>query len=224
MELTTPSPMKRDFYIGGMVSLGVHFGLASFSSNHVQAVVTAKPDDVVYVSYNLNREEVFEEAPPGEAKEKSTARDDFRPPTLPDAPQVSRPDSFVVAVQPPLDGKIDPKMMSVPEFSPRGPGNGGTGIFEIASLDQQPMPKFQAKPVYPFEMRRAGINGEVWVDFIVDAKGDVLNAYAARSTRREFEESAVQAVNKWKFRPGKKAGGAVNVHMQVPIVFTLNGD
>ena len=48
------------------------------------------------------------------------------------------------------------------------------------------------------------------------------NAYAARSTQREFESAAVQAVSKWKFRPGKKSGRAVNTHMQVPIVFTLN--
>ena len=35
---------------------------------------------------------------------------------------------------------------------------------------------------------------------------------------------AVQAVSKWKFRPGRKNGHAVFTHMQVPIVFTLNED
>jgi protein TonB len=71
-------------------------------------------------------------------------------------------------------------------------------------------------------MRRAGIAGEVLVDFIVDSNGDVRNAYAVRSSQREFEAAAVQAVSKWKFRPGKKGGRNVNTHMQVPIVFTLN--
>jgi protein TonB len=73
-------------------------------------------------------------------------------------------------------------------------------------------------------MRRAGISGEVVVDFIVDTNGEVRNAYAAHSSQREFEAAAVQAVSKWKFRPGRKNGHAVFTHMQVPIVFTLNED
>ena len=216
--------MRRDFYIGGIVSLGVHFGLAGFNPTAAVAVTTAKPPEPPPFIEVRKVEEVFEERPPGDAREKSSVTDVVRPPSLPDAPQVPRPDSFVTPVQPVLDGKINPKMVAAPEFSPRGPGEGGSAIFEISALDQQPSPKFQAKPVYPFEMRRGGFTGEVVVDFIVDAKGDVQSAYAARSTRREFEESAVQAVSKWKFRPGKKAGGAVSVHMQVPIVFSLNGE
>ena len=43
-------------------------------------------------------------------------------------------------------------------------------------------------------------------------------------SQREFESAAVQAVSKWKFKPGRKGGRAVNTHMQVPIVFTLNED
>ena len=70
----------------------------------------------------------------------------------------------------------------------------------------------------------AGISGEVLVDFIVDTNGDVRNAFAAHSSQREFEATAVQAVTKWKFRPGRKNGHAVFTHMQVPIVFTLNED
>jgi protein TonB len=64
----------------------------------------------------------------------------------------------------------------------------------------------------------------VVVDFIVDANGDVQNAFAVKMSQREFESAAVQAVSKWKFKPGKKGGRAVNTHMQVPIVFTLNED
>ena len=37
-----------------------------------------------------------------------------------------------------------------------------------------------------------------------------------------IEEAAVAAVSQGKFKPGRKGGGDVNTHMQVPIVFTLN--
>ena len=96
----------------------------------------------------------------------------------------------------------------------------GVQVFDISKLDQTPVPKYQAKPQYPFEMRRAGIGGEVTVDFIIDTNGDVQNAYASKSSQREFEAAAVQAVSKWKFRPGRKGGKDVITHMVVPIVFT----
>lgn len=96
-------------------------------------------------------------------------------------------------------------------------------VYEISRLDQLPRPKFQARPQYPAEMRSVGVGGEVVVDFIVDANGDVQKARAVRSSQREFEAAAVEAVGKWKFAAGRKGGLDVATHMQVPIVFTLKG-
>ncbi len=148
---------------------------------------------------------------------------DLAPPMQQDVPQLVQPDSFVQKIQPPPpEGvTISASMSIVPEV--RDPNMfRGMKVFDISMLDQTPVPKFQARPQYPFEMRRAGIAGEVVVDFIVDTNGDVQNAYALRSTQREFEAAAVQAVSKWKFKPGRKGGRDVPTHMQVPIVFTLN--
>jgi protein TonB len=95
-------------------------------------------------------------------------------------------------------------------------------VFDISRLDHQPVPVFMARPYYPFAMRRAGVSGEVLVDFIVDREGYVRNAFAARSSQREFELPAIQAVRQWRFRPGMVAGRAVYTHMQVPIMFSIN--
>lgn len=97
----------------------------------------------------------------------------------------------------------------------------GREVFEIGHLDQTPRPKFQARPQYPFELRSAGVQGEVIVDFVVDASGEVTEAKALRSSRSEFEAAAVDAVSKWKFAPGRKDGRDVATHMQVPIMFRL---
>jgi RNA polymerase sigma factor (sigma-70 family) len=94
-----------------------------------------------------------------------------------------------------------------------------TEVYDIARLDRQPTPRSQARPVYPAEMRSAGAAGEVVVDFVVDVNGDVQNAFALRSSQREFETAAVEAVSKWKFQPGQKGGRTVATHLQVPIVF-----
>ena len=148
---------------------------------------------------------------------------DIAPPMQNDVPQVVTPDSFVQQIEPPPPdlSAISKNIVKIPETRT---GLAGIEVFDISKLDQVPVAKFQARPQYPFEMRRAGISGEVLVDFIVDTNGDVRNAFAAHSSQREFEASAVQAVSKWKFRPGRKNGHAVFTHMQVPIVFTLNED
>src|SRR4051794_11349517 len=93
--------------------------------------------------------------------------------------------------------------------------------FEVIKLDQKPVIKVQVAPQYPTEMRRAEIEGEVLVDFVVTSEGNVVKASALSSSHREFETAAVIAVSKWKFAPGKKSGKPVNTHMQVPIGFAL---
>ncbi len=97
-------------------------------------------------------------------------------------------------------------------------------VFDISKLDQTPVARFQARPQYPFALRRGGVAGEAVVDFIVDTNGDVRNAYAIRATHADFGKAAVAAVEQWKFKPGRKGGRDVNTHMQVPIVFTLNAN
>jgi protein TonB len=129
-------------------------------------------------------------------------------------------DVFVQAVQPPppsVTGATISTTIDLDRF-----GRPGGTVFEPTLLDQIPQPRFRTPPIYPFDMRRQGIEGEVMVDFLVDAEGNVLNAHAAGSSHREFDSAAVQAVAKWKFRPGRKDGQNVTTHMQVPIVFSLD--
>jgi len=96
-----------------------------------------------------------------------------------------------------------------------------TQVFQLAELDQTPVSRFMARPHYPPELRAAGVEGDVVVEFIVNAAGDVQQARAIRSTRSELEPAAAEAVAKWKFKPGRKDGRDVNTRMQIPIVFTI---
>ena len=98
-----------------------------------------------------------------------------------------------------------------------------TQVLDKSKLDQAPRAKFRARPFYPEALRNVGVSGEVVVDFIVDANGDVQKAYARQSSQREFEAVALEAVNQWKFEAGRKGGREVSTHMQVPIVFTVLG-
>jgi len=104
------------------------------------------------------------------------------------------------------------------------PADPSGDVFDIRQLDQQPLPRRQVPPEYPPALRTRGTTGEVVVDFVVDAAGNVQRAFAKRSSDPAFEEAAVKAVNQWQFEAGQKAGLRVNTHLQVPIVFTLAKD
>lgn len=81
----------------------------------------------------------------------------------------------------------------------------------------------QARPVYPFAMRANGMRGEVLVDFIVDREGRVRNAFVARSLNPSFDDAAVDAVQRWRFEPARNGERPVSAHMQVPVIFHLDG-
>ena len=215
--------MSRDLIIGILLSVALHVGVL-FGDKLIPE--KPKPKKVAEVEQKIQLMEMpkMEEPEPEIVEVNEEVKPlDLAPPMQQDVPQLATPDSFVQKIQPPPPENIaiSASMNIVPEV--RDPNMfRGMKVFDINMLDQQPAPRLQGRPQYPFEMRRAGISGEVVVDFIVDTNGDVQNAYALRSTQREFEAAAVAAVSKWKFKPGRKGGRDVPTHMQVPIVFTLN--
>ena len=218
--------MRRDLIIGILLSLSIHLGMF-FGDKLIKfkpkpkAVAEAAPVIKLIEMPPLEPDEP-DKTPTDEEPPKPM---DFAPPMLADVPQIATPDSFVQKMQPPPPPDMAQAQGVIVIPTNRDFSNiGGMKIFDPSMLDQQPVPQYQARPNYPFEMRRAGIAGEVTVDFIVDPEGNVVNAYALKSSQHEFEAAAVQAVSKWKFKAGRKAGKAVPTHMQVPIVFTLNED
>jgi len=218
--------MRRDLILGVFISAIFHalvfFGHLLIPKSTPKAVVMEeKPKVQLMTMPPLEPEEpekvVTDEAPPEKI--------DLAPPMLTDVPQIATDTSFVQKMQPPPPDGMKPAVGVIVIPGNRDFANfNGMKVFDPSMLDQQPVPQFQARPQYPFEMRRAGIAGEVLVDFIVDQEGNVQNAFAQRSSQHEFEAAAVQAVSKWKFKAGRKAGKSVPTHMQVPIVFTLNED
>jgi TonB family protein len=95
-------------------------------------------------------------------------------------------------------------------------------VYPLAEVDSPPVATYQRPPTYPFVLRKAGIQGEATVDFIVTNHGSVAAAKVVRATDPRFGEAALACVVQWHFRPAMKDGAAVNCHMQVPIVFTIN--
>ena len=74
---------------------------------------------------------------------------------------------------------------------------------------------------YPEMARRAGIEGRVFVQFVVDEKGNVIDPVVVRGIGAGCDEAALEAVKKAKFIPGKQRGRPVKVQYALPVTFRL---
>jgi len=91
-----------------------------------------------------------------------------------------------------------------------------------AQVDTPPVPVHRTPPEYPPLLRAAGVTGTVSLEFIIDKQGNVVAAEVTKSTHSGFDQSALDAVLKWKFSPGRIKGRAVNTRAQIDIPFTLS--
>ncbi len=76
---------------------------------------------------------------------------------------------------------------------------------------------------YPAEAVKAGIQGKVFVQFVVNTEGKIINAEILKSVNPLLDEEALRAIlSAPDWVPGKNKGEAVNVRFAVAINFALN--
>ena len=105
------------------------------------------------------------------------------------------------------NGELFTVVEQMPEF------NGG----------EEAMNKFLDKNLeYPQMAKEQGIQGKVWIGFIVDKFGNVTNVEVLRGIGGGCDEEAQRVVKmmpRWK--PGMQSGKPVTVKFRFPINFTL---
>ena len=75
---------------------------------------------------------------------------------------------------------------------------------------------------YPRIAREMGIQGVVYVGFIVDPEGKVIEPKILKSVAKPLDEEALRVITKEvKFTPGYYQGKAVPVRMVLPIRFRI---
>jgi protein TonB len=75
--------------------------------------------------------------------------------------------------------------------------------------------------VYPRALQKARIEGQVTLVFILNEDGRVEDPRIENSTRPEFEAPALEAIRKWRFKPGYKGGQPVRSFIRLPLKFQL---
>jgi len=85
------------------------------------------------------------------------------------------------------------------------------------------LPAFLGKEIkYPDEAIKNGIQGKVYVTFVVGSDGSVKNAKIARGVDPLLDAEAIRVVNEMpKWKPGKQSGKDVAVQFTIPINFKL---
>ncbi|MDA8793812.1 energy transducer TonB, partial [Bacteriovoracaceae bacterium] len=65
------------------------------------------------------------------------------------------------------------------------------------------MPKVlnEIRPVYPEEMKKKGIEGNVVMNILIDQKGNVRDVKVVKSMGPEFDQAAINAMKRFEFRP-----------------------
>ena len=74
---------------------------------------------------------------------------------------------------------------------------------------------------YPDAARKAGISGRVYIQFIVDASGNVEKPKVLKGIGGGCDKAALAGIKEVKFNPGMLKGKAVNVRFTLPITFRL---
>jgi TonB family protein len=78
---------------------------------------------------------------------------------------------------------------------------------------------------YPEAAKEEGIEGRVFVQFVVGENGDVLKPTVTRGVHESLDQAALNAVKDLSFEPGRQDGEAVKVKMALPVTFKLgNGE
>jgi protein TonB len=74
---------------------------------------------------------------------------------------------------------------------------------------------------YPEPARRAGIEGRVIVQFVVNEEGDATNPTVVRGRHALLDKEALRVIRMAKFEPGRQRGEPVKVRMALPVIFRL---
>ncbi len=107
----------------------------------------------------------------------------------------------------------DESVFEVVEQMPEFPDGGMAGLMEY----------FKKNLRYPEEVKKAGTQGRVVVQFLINKNGAISDASVLRSVDRLLDAEAVRLVRSMpKWKPGMQKGKAVTVKYTVPVLFSLD--
>jgi len=174
---------------------------------------------VVYVSRWMPPPPPKVERPKQVIQEELNARKVPIPDPTPDEPEpVREPEPEPEPIPIPPDVEV---VIGAPEPPPlaEGPVRAGFGGVTYPVLIEST----KVQPKYPELARKAKVTGNVILEAVVAKDGTVGDVKVLRSPGANlgFEESAIDAVRQWRYKPGVQNGRPVDVYFTIVVEFIL---
>ena len=119
------------------------------------------------------------------------------------------PGAEEVVTRPEVDKKVYISVEQMPEL----PGGGGQEAIVAA---------IQRAVKYPGSALRAGVEGRVYVNFTVNAQGEIVDLKIVKGLGSGLDEETLRAIKSLpKFIPGRQNGREVSVSFTVPITYKI---
>jgi len=142
---------------------------------------------------------------------------------IPD-PTPEEPEPIIEEEPEPEPEPLPPDMIAlIGTPAPPPIGNTGPLIAGVGGVSN-PVLLDKIQPIYPELARKAGIQGKVFLQAIVNDDGSVQNVSVLSCTAPDlgFEDAAIEAVRQWRYKPGEQNGRPVDVFFNVAVDFTIN--
>lgn len=89
------------------------------------------------------------------------------------------------------------------------------------AVEVKPVLRNKIEPEYPEFARKAEIEGTVYVRYVIDTLGNVVDARVIRSLHELLDAEAIKTVRQYKFTVARQRDKAIRVIMEQPIRFSL---
>jgi protein TonB len=223
-------PPSRIPWVALIMSAGLHaVAILGFNGRAVvkKAVVVQDAPSEMLMMPDL--EDPEEKKPVELADDEPITAPAVQVPMLADIPTMVPVNAFtqLIDLTPPIKAEaLAGSVIAIPVNIQRGRPDTSKikDLFNIADLDRRPEPIVQTPPLFPYELKLQVSEARVRLGFIVTSQGDVIMPYVISSSHRGFERPALDAVLKWKFKPGMRGGRKVNTRVEQPIDFKVSDE
>lgn len=215
IERKKPDADLRNFHTV-FLELGLLVTLIIFILAVRMDLTSVGPEDIV-----MDEQEIVEMEEIIQTRQLETPPPPPRPPVPVEVPN----DEIVEDVDIDIGGDLDlGGQLSMPPPPPPREEDDADDFFVV--VEEMPeliggLGELQKKIRYPEMARRAGIEGRVFIQFIVNERGEVENPQVMRGIGGGADEEALRVVSQAKFTPGMQRGRPVRVQYSLPIYFRL---
>ena len=157
-------------------------------------------------------------APQQEIPKKKAKRIPIPDPTPDDPEPIPVEELDLPEVEPSL---IDVASFGIPD-APPSPGTGSAdGPIYLGAGITPPVKLVFPQPRYTEEARQARIQGTVILQAVIDRQGNVGEVLIIKGLPLGLDESAIETVQEWKFKPALRGAEPVAVYLNLMINFSL---